>query len=678
MMNISVAKNKFFEAIKSLSQLMLAWLVILLVISTFELLFNGLTRALPESILKLIAVVLWNDILFWLKMWMFVFPIYTLLYFYKPNIANGFTTAILFLLSLLQLLLVNYFNISLLPLGADLFGYSLDDIKITIGASSGLNLIPILSILILIFACGMILFYLPKRIKVSSMLALIILSASLVALIANLSTTVPLVNLKNEYDNNLAINKADYFLTSTKNYLLPSTTETDIYADSYIQQYEGDERSASVFEYPNEVVYPFYHVNEAPDVLTPFFKPVKTPPNIVILLVEGLGRAFCNEGAYLGNFTPFLDSLSGKSLYWKNFLSGGGRTFGALPSIMGSMPFGKNGILEMRENMPQHLSLYSLLKQNGYRSSFYYGGDATFDNMNFFLKRNLVDEVGDLKTIPSTYKKLPAKGDGFSWGYADDQVFNYYLNKNTDAIDRKPLISVLLTVATHDPFLVNNQNKYLRAFEQRMTVLGFDESKKAAYRNFDKQYASIMYADEAIQNFFASYQKRADYNNTIFIITGDHRMAEIPLRSKIDRFHVPLLIYSPLLKRTAQMESISTHFDITPSLVAFFKKNFQFKLPSGSSWLGDGLDTARSFRNIHSYPLIQTKTAMVDFVQGEYHLNGNQLFKLSSNLDESSINDKERFNQLSNSFNAFKTKNDKIASGGKLLPDSIINNYKPR
>ena len=63
--------------------------------------------------------------------------------------------------------------------------------------------------------------------------------------------------------------------------------------------------------------------------------------------MEGLGRAFTNKGAYLGNFTPFIDSLAEKSLYWENFLSEGGRTFAVLPSFLGSLPFAKNGFNEL-------------------------------------------------------------------------------------------------------------------------------------------------------------------------------------------------------------------------------------------------------------------------------------------------------------------------------------------
>ena len=678
MMNIEVFKNKFFDAAKALMQLMMVWVIILLIMRLFELVFNGITRSFPDATFKFIALSIGLDLLFWLKVWGYVFIVFIGLYFIRPKLAKIVGIAVLYLLSILQLLLISYFNTSLVPLGADLFGYSIADIKQTVGASSGVSTFAMISVVFLLLLFGSMLIFMPKRIKVTLAIALVIPFISLIAYVTNAYKYTSLVALENEYDNNLSINKTDYFLSTSINYFLPSNTETDIYADSYIQQFEGEERTTTAFVYPYESEYPFYHTNEAPDVLSPFFKPIKSPPNIVILLVEGLGRAFTNDGAYLGNFTPFLDSLSAKSLYWKNFLSIGGRTFGVLPSLMGSMPFAENGILEMGDRMPAHLSLYNLLKYNGYHSSFYYGGDADFDNMGVFLRRNGVDEIGDLKTIPSSYTKLPAKENGFSWGYTDDQVYAYYLNGKNTNVPKKPELSVILTVATHDPFLIQNQGKYLKVFEQRMGFLGFGEAKKAQYRNFEKQYSSIMYADEAIKNFLIGYQKRADYENTIFIITGDHRMAEIPLRSKIDRFHVPLIIFSPLLKRTAQFESISTHFDVTPSLLSLLKKNLSLNLPTGSSWMGDGLDTARSFRNIHSYPLIQTKTAMVDFVSGEYHLNGNQLFKLNSDLNETPIQDEGRLNQLMSSFNNFKTKNNKIAKGGKLLPDSIIKAYKLR
>ena len=72
------------------------------------------------------------------------------------------------------------------------------------------------------------------------------------------------------------------------------------------------------------------------------------------------------------------------------------------------MLFAENGILEMGNRMPAHLSLYNLLKYNGYHSSFYYGGDTQFDMSfnNFKTKNNKITKGGKLlpDSIIEAYK----------------------------------------------------------------------------------------------------------------------------------------------------------------------------------------------------------------------------------------------------------------------------------
>jgi hypothetical protein len=278
--------------------------------------------------------------------------------------------------------------------------------------------------------------------------------------------------------------------------------------------------------------------------------------------------------------------------------------------------------------------------------------------------------LNDGKTFPAGYTKLPANG-GFSWGYNDGAVYRRNLDTRPET-GRSPELSILLTVSTHSPFAINEEGRYARLFEQRMAQTGMDEPTKTQRRVFKDQFASILYADETLREFFSAYSKRADYQNTIFIITGDHRMPEIPMRSKIDRYHVPLLIFSPLLKRTAEFESLSTHFDLTPSLLAFLGSSYGLQKPAGACWMGSGLDTARQFRNIHAYPLMQTKTDLLDFVAGEYHLNGTDLFRLSADLNEDPIPDDQRKRGLEESFARFQHRNQQVITGAKLFPDSSL------
>ena len=54
------------------------------------------------------------------------------------------------------------------------------------------------------------------------------------------------------------------------------------------------------------------------NVLGPYFELKEKQPNLVFIIVEGLGRDFVGPGAEFGGFTPYLDSLTTKSLYWEN------------------------------------------------------------------------------------------------------------------------------------------------------------------------------------------------------------------------------------------------------------------------------------------------------------------------------------------------------------------------
>jgi uncharacterized sulfatase len=577
-------------------------------------------------------------------------------------------------MALVQLSLTSYFTASLVPLGADLYGYSMADIKQTVGAAGGINFFQIIGFILLTGGAIAALWILPARLKVNKYIVIALPLLSFLLLATNGQAMVHPGNLQSDFDNNLVINKSDHFWTASYKHFFPAKEELDIYADSYISDYDNAAASKiASFKYTDPANYPFLHNESSPDVLGPFLKPNATPPNIVIILVEGLGRAFTNEGAYLGNFTPFIDSLSNKSLYWKNFLSEGGRTFAVLPSVLGSLPFAKNGFLEMGDGMPTHLSLLSLLKYNGYHTSFYYGGDAKFDNMATFLNKNAIDELNDGQSFPSGYTKLPAP-NGFSWGYNDKELFRHYL-VTRDEKATAPQLSVVLTVSTHSPFAINEEDKYLKQFEDRLTQLGYDDAKKNEYRNYKLQYASILYMDDALRGFFNAYSKRSDFNNTIFLITGDHRMPEIPMSDKIDRYHVPLIVYSPMLKRTAQIASVSTHFDISPSLLSYLQHNYKIKGPSLTSWMGQGLDTNRNFQNIHNYPLLQTKTDMIDFIMGEYHLNGDNLFKLNAELGEDPLQDDEKLSQMKNAFDQFKKRNSQIVTGNHIIPDSIHQHY---
>ncbi|RXM64583.1 LTA synthase family protein [Chryseobacterium sp. CH1] len=415
--------------------------------------------------------------------------------------------------------------------------------------------------------------------------------------------------------------------------------------------------------------YPFWRKENTSDFLGPYFNTSAETPNLVFVVLEGFGHAYTSPKGYIGNFTPFLDSLSQKSLFWENNLSSAGRTFGALPSLTGSLPFGKNGFLEI-DKTPENFNLYNILKANNFETGFYYGGNVSFDRYRGFLEYSKVDHIVDQSSFGGSYQKLPAN-NGESWGYEDQAVFSKMLEGKPS--QKRPYFDMILTLSTHNPFLINNRNRYEKLYNERIQSKFLSPQQKKWAAGFKNQLISVVNADEALKNFFQDYRKRPDFENTIFVITGDHSMPEITLESNIDRFHVPLLIYSPLLKEAKHFQKTVSHFDVAPSILAYYRNNYKLHTPSTVTWVGRGL-SADSETDKADIPMMQSKDMMVDFVSGKYYLHDGQLLVID-NSGSDPYQDDAVLKAVNKKFSQFKSMNSRFYNSKKLMPDSVMINF---
>ena len=669
-----IANQNRVSATAQFAGLAVAWLISIIACRIGELIYTSLTHRVPGFVAVLSSLL--TDSIYFLQSSFFLFILFSFLSFLSGRLARLVHTVLCVLLVLVQVALLIYFTKTSVLLGGDLYSYSADEINQTVGAAGGLSigliggLAGVVGLVLVIFT------FIPRRIQLGKRWLIGLVSLGALALIVDVNEWTYLPTLPTEYETNLVVNKSAHLMGATLAHVSERTDEgVDIYADAYSDDYGETSKSSEVrpVTYLAESQYPFLRTDDTPDVLGPFFTVSPAPPNVVILIVEGLGRAFTGADAYLGSFTPFIDSLAQRGLYWENFLSEGGRTFAVLPSLLGSLPFGREGFADLGHQMPSHLSLPGILKKNGYQSAFYYGGSSRFDNMNAMLRKQGVDRISDEPTYGPGYQKMPG-ANGFTWGYGDKELFRHYFSVNNPA-DVRPKLQVLLTVSTHDPFRINEQGFYLQKAEKRIEALSLTEDQRQDRRRYKFQFASVLYTDDALRVFFAAYRKRPDFARTIFLITGDHRMPEIPMSTKLDRYHIPLIVYSPLLKRRATFRSISTHFDVTPTLLAFLKTNYALKTPPVVSWLGTGIDTTRQFRNAHAYPLKVTKAELVDFVMGPYMLNQNKLYRIGDDMNLEPVKEPAQLDRLNGAFDQFKQKNERFFNGARLVPDSVLTRY---
>ncbi len=676
-MNLSVQKepeHSFFDKLKNCAALFGKYLPALLLafvaIRFMEFIYISMTNDLPRDLRTVAAQALLSDSITFIEMLPFLFLPFFFVYLttgtMRPRYwafgAGGSIVIVLYAL------LVKYFATTLVPLGSDLFGYSLNDIAVTVKGGTTLDPITLVLIILPPALFWATLAFVSTRKPLKSFTAFMLLGAGIMMTLTVSALPAGTV-FKSELSYNLAVNKVAFF--SRESYLYFSHSAKGPVKN--IAPNKGKRPDNGIgFKYVNPE-YPFLRTDETPDVLGPFFNVDSTrPPNIVFILVEGLGKAFSGPNAYLGSFTPFLDDLSEKSLYWENFLASQGRTFAALPSILASLPYAEQGFNDLGQRMPNQLSLMSILKHNGYRIKFYYGSDLNFDNERMFLQRQGVHVMVGI----DDYEKKYAKSPGTSWGYADRELMMKSIEMDTHD-SQQPYLAFIQTTSMHTSYSIPDQERYLKLFEERMDRLGLDASHKERHRPYGKIYSTIMYTDDALRFFFEQYAKLPAYGNTLFIITGDHRLPEIPMSTKIDRFHVPLIIFSPLLKRAAHFQSISSHLDITPSLTAFLKKNYHIDAPSVVTWVGSGLDTDPSFRNVHNYPLKHTKTNLIDYISGMYFIDQDILFSIGKSMDLEPIQDEGKKNQLIAEFNQYKILNDRFTHDLKLIPDSVYEQYRP-
>ncbi|MFZ4620347.1 MAG: sulfatase-like hydrolase/transferase, partial [Bacteroidota bacterium] len=495
-----------------------------------------------------------------------------------------------------------------IPLSADLYGYSWSDIQETIISSGGISpliIVAFVAIAVLIFSLPSIARRLPApKFLVQGFYGLTVISIPLYWIFSPSPA-----DFTKDIEYSVAENKLLHFTSASYRYFTNNISGSN---------------TALTTEYP------FLHEDTDPDVLGSFMTVQKTKPNIVIIIVEGLGRAFVAGGSHEG-FTPFIDSLSHHSLYWKNFLSTTGRTFGVLPSLTASLPFGEKGFMELGQSMPDHHSLFTLLQDNGYHTSYYYGGRINFDLQNIFLERQKINTIIDEGDFLPPYEKAAPNEAGFSWGYSDGDLFKRSLQE-IDGKNITPRLDVYMTISTHEPFIPPHAEHYRELFEERLQRMGIPEEERNNYRQFKDIYSSLLYTDEAIRDFISAYKRRSDYGNTIFMITGDHRLIPVPMDTKLDRYRVPFIIYSPMLNRTEEFSSVSTHADIPPTVIGFLRKHFPMNLPAQAHWIGTVVDTAREFRAERSRAFMPFKGEISDYLDGKYFLSGDRLFSVSKNL----------------------------------------------
>ena len=471
----------------------------------------------------------------------------------------------------------------------------------------------------------------------------------------------------NEFQFMLTENKEAYFIGSSFDYWVKNKVYKLSNMDfDDLKEFRDD---LGQFTYTQDS-FPFLHLDNQPDVIGKYFDVDTVKPNFVFIACESLSRDFSGEDAYFGSFTPFLDSLEKHSLYWENCLSSTERTFGVLPAILGSLPYAQKGFATLSGvGYPKHLTLMSLMKKNGYFTSYYHGGPLGFDFLYDFIKYQQPDFIFNEKKEGPIANEPENKE--VSWGLYDDDLFRQSIEAMKLQQVKGPRFDVFLTLTTHAPFNIPNRDYWEKQFDQRLKTQNMSEAQKKRALAQKYRLAAFMYLDHSLKQLLYDYKKNFDLNHTIFVITGDHRMGT-PARNDLEKYHIPLIIYSPMLKSSRKFSAVVNHLSLPPTINSFMKTNYDFHSPDTIAWVMQSLDTAKYFRNIYSFPTMRNARIIEEYIYKDYYLIKNQLYKIESGINIVPIENDSIKQLIVDKMERYNKYNYYACYNNKLFPYNIL------
>ncbi|STD04687.1 LTA synthase family protein [Chryseobacterium carnipullorum] len=255
-------------------------------------------------------------------------------------------------------------------------------------------------------------------------------------------------------------------------------------------------------------------------------------PNVIMITLESFSADFMKTFGNNQNLTPTLDSLANQSILFTNMYATGTRTVRGMEALsLAVPPTPGNSIVRRKEN--DNLSTVgSIFSQKGYDTSFLYGGDGYFDNMNNYFgnngytivdrKRNsFVGEDYQSPRIPIEDKEVTFEN---AWGISDENLYDQVIKQADQKFAAgKPFYDFVMNTSNHRPYT-------------------YPEGKIDIPSGSGREGA-VKYTDYAIGQFFKKIKNKSWYKNTIVIIVADH-CASSAGKNDIDvaKYHIPAMI----------------------------------------------------------------------------------------------------------------------------------------
>ncbi|SHM78748.1 Phosphoglycerol transferase MdoB [Chryseobacterium carnipullorum] len=279
-------------------------------------------------------------------------------------------------------------------------------------------------------------------------------------------------------------------------------------------------------------------------------------PNVIMITLESFSADFMKIFGSNQNLTPILDSLANRSILFTNMYATGTRTVRGMEALsLAVPPTPGNSIVRRKENN-NLTTVGSIFSQKGYDTSFLYGGDGYFDNMNKYFgnngytivdrKRNsFVEEDYQSPRIPIDEKNITFEN---AWGVCDENLYDQVIKQADQKFAvGKPFYDFVMNTSNHRPYTYPDGKINIPSGSGRE--------------------GAVKYTDYAIGQFFKKIKNKPWYKNTIVVIVADH-CASSAGKNDIDvqKYHIPAMVINVNNKEPFRIDKMCSQIDLYPTL----------------------------------------------------------------------------------------------------------------
>lgn len=271
-------------------------------------------------------------------------------------------------------------------------------------------------------------------------------------------------------------------------------------------------------------------------------------PNIILIVLESFTAKIIKPLGGLDSITPNFNKLTQEGILFDNFYSSGDRTDKGIVSILSGYPAQPLTSIIKFPNKTESLPFLPRVANSlGYSTSFVYGGDISFANMESYVTTagfGHITEDDDFDDDLNTSK----------WGVHDQFVFDRLISECDTSSN--PFFKVMLSLSSHEPFDV----------PMKPVIKGNDDG--SLFLN------SCMYTDKCLGDFIAQAKQKSWWKNTWIVITADHghrHPNQEELKEK-ERFKIPMLwLGGALTKSDTVIRTFAGQTDIAKTVLAQLK-----------------------------------------------------------------------------------------------------------